>query len=432
MKRARQLRWTLPLVIAAGVAAALVFSVRSMAGPSTTIPTARVRRGDMELVVHSDGELRPVRAASLSAPSVGSALQIVHLAPVGAMVKAGDVVIAFDPSEQQFKVEQARYDLKAAEQEITKAKADAAVQAAQDKVELLKAKYAVRQAELDVSRNELLSAIDSQKNVLALDEAKRHLAQLQQDVQSRAAVNAAALQVAQEKRNHAQVSMKQALDYIDRMQVKSTISGMVSMKTNIDAAGGMFFENMVLPAYREGDTVSPGRTVAEVLQVEQMEIQGKINESDRGNVNPGETVDVAIEAMPSLKLQAKVKTVAGLISRDWMGDNSRRFDATFSLQNPDASLHPGETAHVVVHGNQLKNVLYVPRQAVFDKNGKPTVYLKVGGHFEAREIKVTNASETQIAIDGLAVGVDVALVNPETQSDSKQAAAAAPTLGGGR
>ena len=432
MKRPRQLRWGLPVVVVAGLTAALVFSVRSMAGPSTIVPTAQVRRGDVELVVHSDGELRPVRAANLTAPTGGGPLQIVHLAPVGSMVKQGDVVIAFDPSDQEFKVEQARYDLSAAEQEIAKAKADAAVQAAQDKVDLLKARYDVRQAELDVSRNELLSAIDAQKNVLSLDEARRRLAQLQQDVQSRVAVNAAALQVAQEKRNHALVNMKQAEDNIDRMQVKAAISGMVSVKPNVDAAGGMFVENMVLPSYREGDTVGPGRTVAEVLQVDQMEIQGKINESDRGNVNAGETVDVSIDALPALQLKAKVKTVAGLVSRDWIGDNSRRFDATFTLENPGSSLHPGETAHVVVHGNELKNVLYIPRQAVFDKNGKPTVYLKVGGHFEAREVKVTNASETQIAIDGLPEGAEVALVNPETQSDTKRAAAAAPTLGGGR
>lgn len=431
MKRARRLRWAVPVAAAAVVVAALVLSVRSMAGPSTVIPTVAVRRGTVQLSVHSDGELRPVRSASLSAPPVGGSLQIVKLAPVGTVVKPGDVVMAFDPSDQQFKVEQARYDLASAQQEITKAKADAAVQAAQDKVDLLKARFDVRRAELDVSRNELLSAIDAQKNVLALDEAKRRLAQLGQDVKSRSAVNTAALQVAMEKRNHALVNMKQAQDNINRMQVRAPIAGIVTVKSNMDAAGGMFFDGMVLPPYREGDTASPGRTIAEILQVDKMEIQGKINESDRANVNAGETVDVRIDALPALRLEARVKTVAGLVSRDWIGDNSRRFDATFAIDHPPAGLHPGETASVVVHGNELKDVLYIPRQAVFENKGKPTVYVKVGGHFEARQIKVINASETQIAIDGLSEGAEVALVNPEAAPATRQASAAGPSLGGG-
>jgi len=50
-----------------------------------------------------------------------------------------------------------------AEQEITKAKADAAVLKAQDKVALLKARYDVRKAELDVQKKEIVSAIDAAK-----------------------------------------------------------------------------------------------------------------------------------------------------------------------------------------------------------------------------------------------------------------------------
>ena len=432
MKRPRKLGWVAGALGVAAVVAGLTASVRSMASPPKEIPTTTVKRGTVRIQVHSDGELRPVRSASMTAPAVGGALQIVKLADVGSAVKKDEVVLAFDPSEQEFKLEQARYDLESANQEITKAKADAAVQASQDKVDLLKARFDVRRAELDVSRNELLSSIDAQKNNLALEEAKRRLAQLEQDVKSRAAVNQAAMEVAQEKRNHALVSMKQAQTNIDRMQIKAPMDGVIAIKMNMDAAGGFFFSGMVLPPYHEGDSVSAGRTVAEVLQVNQLEIQGKINESDRANVNPDEPVDVRIDALPGLDLKAKVKRVAGLVSRDWMGDNSRRFDATFALENPGQQLHPGETAHVVIQGTELKNVLYVPRQAVFDKNGKPVVYQKVGGHFEAREIKVLNLSETQVALDGMAEGTEIALLNPESQAASKRAAAAGPTLGGGR
>jgi HlyD family secretion protein len=67
----------------------------------------------------------------LSAPAVGGdSLQITHLVRTGQFVKKGDVVFEFDPSEQHYKLEQNNSELLQAEQEITKAKADAAVLAA--------------------------------------------------------------------------------------------------------------------------------------------------------------------------------------------------------------------------------------------------------------------------------------------------------------
>ena len=57
-------------------------------------------------------------------------LRIVKLVPTGTAVKAGDVVIEFDPADQQFALEQAKSELAEAEQQIVKMKADTAVQAA--------------------------------------------------------------------------------------------------------------------------------------------------------------------------------------------------------------------------------------------------------------------------------------------------------------
>ena len=97
-------------------------------------------------------------------------------------MKKGDLVMEFDPSEQRYKLEQSRSELFEADQEITKAKADADVQAAQDRVALLKARFDVRRAELEVQKNELMSTIDARKNQLALEQARRVLEQLQQDI----------------------------------------------------------------------------------------------------------------------------------------------------------------------------------------------------------------------------------------------------------
>ena len=148
------------LVIAAVVVIALGIGVRAAIAQfrpaKKEVPTARVKRGTLEIKVYSTGELRATNSTLLTAPPVrgGGALQIVSLLRTGTRVKPGDVVIGFDPSEQEYKLDQARSQVAEAEQQIAKSKADAAVSAAQDKVSLLTARFDVRRAELDVSRNE--------------------------------------------------------------------------------------------------------------------------------------------------------------------------------------------------------------------------------------------------------------------------------------
>ena len=123
--------------------------------------------------VHATGELSASHAALLDGrlPVAAEHCGITRFLPTGTEVKKGDVVIEFDPSEQHYKLDQSHSELLQAEQEITKANADAEVLAAEDKVALLKARYNVRRAELDVEKNELVSKIDGDKNQLALQQA---------------------------------------------------------------------------------------------------------------------------------------------------------------------------------------------------------------------------------------------------------------------
>src|SRR6202046_511081 len=221
MKSRRAIMWAVVAVVLCAVAG-VVAAVRR-ASPATTndeIPTGLVKRGDLDMKVYVTGELRASHSEMLTAPPIGGgALQITHLLHTGTAVKKGDLVMEFDPTEQLYKLDQNRSELLQADQEITKARADAAVVAAQDKVALLKARFDVRRAELDVQKNELVSAIDGKKNQLALEQAQRVLAELEQDIQSHTASGEATIYLAQEKRNKAKLAMDQAQENIDKMTV---------------------------------------------------------------------------------------------------------------------------------------------------------------------------------------------------------------------
>jgi len=431
----RALKWITALIILAALGGtAKVVLGRWRVQPQHSTPTTLVRRGQLDLRVYARGELHTVKSQMIMAPSVGGNLVIVKLAKTGEHVHKDDIIIEFDPGEQEHTLQQNHYDLLQAEQEIEKAKADSAVQAAQDQVALLKAKYDVRRAELDVSRNPLVSAIDAKKNLLALDEAKRRLEQLEQDIHSHTQSNQASVAVAEEKKRKAQLMIKQAQDNIKEMRVPAPLEGLISVKENWGASGGFFFSGMKLPEYRTGDQVQPGSPVAEVLDVSAMEIQTKVNESDRGNLKKDAPVEIRIDALPDALLSGKVKTIAELASRGawWSTSSTSKFDVSVQVDNSKVELRPGLTAEAVIQGGEVRDALIVPRQAIFEKEGKPVVYTRLGARFEPKTVKITNRTESQVGIEGLPEGTEVALVNPELEEKKGGAAGSSgPAVTGG-
>jgi multidrug efflux pump subunit AcrA (membrane-fusion protein) len=430
----RRLTWAALVVTVIGIGAAMTFAVPRLPERSDGIPTARVTRGALKLNIHATGELRAGRTTTLITPAVGGMLRIVEMIATGVAVKAGDVVMEFDPSDQQYALEQARTELAEAEQEIVKMKADREVQIAQDTVDLLTARYDVRRAELDAMGNEFISPIDAEKNVLSFEEAKRRLAQLEDDVKSRSVTSQASLQVVEERRNKAQMAMQRAQQVIDSLVLKAPMDGVVSVKENRDAAGGMFFWGQVLPEYREGDSVWPGRPVLDVIEAGRMELRAKIDESDRSNLTEGQAAQVFIDSLPEQTFKAKVGALSGLASRSgWFEPTatiSRLFDVTFHFDQQDPRLKAGASARVFIEGKDMPDALHVPRQAVFEKAGKTHVFVRAGDRFEQRDVKIVQRTESRVALEGVAEGTEIALVDPTAARPTTTPASTSPMPGG--
>jgi len=432
MRSQRAITWAVVAVVLCAVVG-VVAAVRrgSPAATGDDIPTGLAKRGDLDMKVYVNGELRASHSEMLTAPPIGGgALQITHLLHTGTAVKKGDLVMEFDPSEQRYKLDQNRSELMQADQEITKARADAAVVAAQDKVALLKARFDVRRAELDVLKNELVSSIDARKNDLALEQAKRVRAELEQDVKSRSASGEATISLAEEKRNKAKLAMDQAQDNINKMRVTAPMDGLVALEKNEGAAGGFFFSGMSLPEYHEGDQVEPGRSVGQVIDPKGMELVAKVGELERNNIKEGQLVDLQLDALPGSTFHGTVKTVGGNNARRfWEDDSSSKFEISVTLATTDAQMRPGLTAHVFINSDPQKNVIYAPRQALFLKENKRIVYVRNGNSFEPREVKIQAQNESRAAIAGISAGTEIALVDPT--APRKAASSNAPPLGGG-
>ena len=92
---------------------------------------------------------------------------------------------------------------------------------------------------------------------------------------------------------------------------------------------------------------------------------------------------------------------------------------------------PKSSARVFIKGKQVEDALHVPRQAVFEKNGKNHVFVRTGDRFEEREVKVVQRTESRIAVEGLSEGIEIALVDPNASARPAASAPSSSPLPGG-
>lgn len=84
-------------------------------------------------------------------------------------------------------------------------------------------------------------------------------------------------------------------------------------------------------------------------------------------------------------------------------------------------LRPGLLADIEIIVERIPNALHVPAQAVFQKEGKPIVYVKKNGRFEERPIQLARRSESVMVLaGGVQPGEIVALADPNVRQNGKQ------------
>jgi HlyD family secretion protein len=390
------------------------------AGTKAEIPTAKVQLGDLSLSVVARGEIRGGNPELLTAPLTGGAdMHLTYLRRTGEPVKAGEVVVAFDTSEQEYKLKEAEADVAEAQQHVLQATAQLQADQEEDRYALLKAKSDLELAQLDVRKNPLLSAIAAKQNDLALDAARDHLAQLQQNLANRRATNEAGIAMQEAGRGKAEAQALTARQNIEAMTLRARHSGYVSVKQN--SSGNFFFSGMTLPFYQVGDQVRPGMAVAEIPDLSNWELGANIGELDRGHLAVGDKVAITIIAIPAGRFVGHVKEMGGTSGPPW----DRHFECNIALDNPSADLRPGMSAQIVVTTAEMRHVLWLPAQALFESDGRMFVYVRSDTSFMPKDVKLVRRNETRVVITGLAEGQVVALANPLELAKKKAGASGA-------
>ncbi len=408
-------KWTLRVVLPVLVLAGAGYGALRLRRQPVLVPTADVLRGEFVDYTQLRGEVKAQKSVILSAPSNAGDLQIVKLAKNGSAVKPGDVVVIFDATDLNRRLDQTRTDLKQAEAEIARVRAQGRLIQEQDATDFAKAKFDVERARLDASKQEILSVIDGEKSKLALADKEQKQKEIEQKLKSddqsmQADVNSRTL-----KRDKALFDVRRGEKNIANMVVKAPVPGMVTLLENWRAGN---FNSA--PEWREGDRAWPGAGIIELPDLTKINVVAPLEEIDRGRLKTGQEVIIRVDAVPDKEFRGVVQEISPLTKQDFsIWPPTKNFSMTIELKSTDARLRPGMSASARVAVDKLGDAITVPAEAVFQRLGHSVAYVLHGSTFEERTVEVARRGNGKCVItSGLKPGEKVATKDPTLEPKS--------------
>jgi HlyD family secretion protein len=408
------------LVLAGGLGAAgwgAFRVIRAQAEtPKSTIPSTRVKKGPVAITVTARGELQGGNPEMLVVPMVGSdSLTVTDLRLTGEVVNVGDVVAEFDTTQQEYNLREAEADLQEAQQRVVQAEADNLASDEETRYAVESAKTQVTVAQIETRRNTLIAAMKARDNEIALEAAQNRLRQAEKDLANRKTTGAAALAIQKAAESRAKMMATMAEKNIESMTLRAKTAGYVSLQAN---TGNLFFiaTGMTLPTVQIGDTVRPGMALAQIPDMNQWEVSAKIAEVDRGHLTVGQPVTVTVVALAGQSFPARVTSLGNATGQPW----DRRFDCRMKLEKAGPELRPGMSSKLIITAEKLEEVLWVPSQALFERDGRSYVYLSTPQGFTPHDVTLVKRSESQVVLAGVREGDVVALSNPSEQEKPAQ------------
>jgi HlyD family secretion protein len=382
-----------------------------------SVPTTTVRRTDVAIEVSARGELQGGGARPLIVPRAGVAeLPITFLRNTGDLVSAGDVVATFDPSGQQYDLLEAEADLEEARQQQIKAEAEALVALEKARLEVKTSEADLKVSELDQLGNAFLGTVEQRKKGIALEQARNRYEQAQVDLAHREAAKQSGVDVQRAGVKEAQAKVDRTRDTIAGLTLRAPTSGYVQLAENTNGLNVLFY-GMQIPTFQLGDSARPGQMVAQIPDLSGWEVSAQIPETDRAFLATGQSAIVRPKAIPGREFNGHVSLLGGSAGSAW----NRTFNCRIALDETDEGLRPGLSVDVVIRVETLTDVLWVPSQAVFEREGRWFVYRQAPEGYVSHPVTIVRRTESQAVVKGVDEGATIALAEPGRRTKNTRA-----------
>jgi HlyD family secretion protein len=401
------------LIITGTIGIVAIAGFMATAGGRTLpdVPMTDVTRGEFIDTLEIRGEIRPLKSVVLSSPLQSGELQIIKLAKNGTVVKPGDVVVEFDGSTLQRTIQEKQSELKQADAEIEQAAAQARITQEQNATTLMKATYDIERAKLDVNKGDTVSRIENEQAKLVLKDAEQKLIELNEKIKSDRTSAEADAFAKKHKREKALADLQRAQRGLENLQIKSPTAGMINILPN-PRSGDMFGNGQ---EFREGDRAWAGANIIELPDLSSVHLQARLDESDRGRLKAGQDAVIRIEAVPGRDFKARIEQISVLAKPDFSAGwpPPKNFDLDLVMLEIDPKVRPGMTAVARIATERVPDVVLVPAEAIFQRDGAPVVYKLSGGGFDEQRVQVARRGKEQaIVTSGIAPGDRVATRRP--------------------
>src|SRR4051794_38278253 len=411
----RKVRGWLPFRVVLGALGGSAFGVYRMqkANAAADLPVAPARKGDFLAIIRCRGDLKAGRSAQIYTPIVPN-LRISWMAPAGESIEASDSLIKFDSSSATQQLAQKEAQLGQASASLDQALAQAQITAEQDKSELGQAKYSVERARLEASKQAIKSKIDGEQSLIDLAVAEQKLKVQEATVELHATSDRAKIASLTRLRDQAKAEVELTQHRIAQMEIKAPIGGIPVYAPNYSQGW-----NNVRP-FKVGDNVFGGMNLAEIPDLDTLEMDVKVEETDRGRVAVSNDVRVKVDSLPELNMASKldrISPLAELSTNEW--PPTRTFRAYARIAKPDPRLRPGMNGGMDIVVNRIPNAISIPSKALFTRDGKPIVYLANKGRYTAVEVQVQARNPDEVAITGISSGAMVTLIDVEKKDGKK-------------
>ena len=210
----------------------------------------------------------------------------------------------FDGSTLQRTMQEKQSELKQADAEIEQTRAQARITDEQNATALMKAQYDLQRAKLDVTQGDTVSRIEHEQAKLAVGDAEQKLKELageDQVRQGRRPRRTCRASGASARRRCSTCERAQQRAAEPRAEGAGRRHGQRAAELRARAACSAAAQE-----FREGDRAWAGASILELPDLSSVHLEARLDESDRGRLNPGQDAIVKIEAVPGREFKARI------------------------------------------------------------------------------------------------------------------------------
>lgn len=405
--------WKYLLAIVGACLIVLFIVWRFFSGGVGDLPSAVVQKGEFIIDLRETGRLRAENSETVSAPPVRITLQIITLVEEGTVVQKGDVLVVFDSTEIQQRIDdlEAELSITRANQKRDLASMESQMAGLRSSVKNSEASY--RLSELRLEQMEFEADVRIEEGKLNLLQAKLSLDQSRDQVKAQEQINAADLESLEMRIHQAELDLEKAYHEMRKLAVIAPAPGLVVYKE--------MWRGGEMAKVKIGDTPWRGMALIELPDLSVMMIETSVSEVDVAKIKLDLPVIVKLDAYPEPEFHGKIVEIANMASTDPGQNDAKVFDILIRLEESGPLLKPGmsSTARIII--DRIPDTKWVPIESIFTNDGNTVVYVKSGRSWKERLVDLGPRNDNFVVVEaGIDAGERVALVDPTKQVEFKK------------